>query len=63
MVPLIQKHYLEELRLENCDMSIDVLDKLIEKIYDKSFINTLGLVNLKFNKDSYKKLCDFLLYQ
>jgi hypothetical protein len=50
---LIQKNELQELRIENCDVKIDLVQELIEKIYDKNFLKTVALVNLKINEKAF----------
>ena len=60
LIPLIQRSYLEELKIEGCQLTRGVLEELLEKIYDKNFLNTLSLVSLKMSEESLATLCNFV---
>jgi hypothetical protein len=60
--PLIQKNYLEELRVEHCDITVGALEKLLEMINDKNFLTSFSLVNQKISDDSLQMVCDFVRY-
>ena len=65
MLPLLQKvqpNHLEELRIENCKTSEEIMTGLIEQLNERCYLKKLGLVNVKINEESFDKLCDFLYY-
>lgn len=52
LIPLIQRNYLEELKIEGCQVKSRVLETLLAKIWDKNFLNTLSLVSLRISEES-----------
>ena len=65
MLPLLQKvqpNHLEELRVENCKTSEEIMTGLARQLNERCFLKKLGLVNVKINDESFDILCDFVFY-
>ena len=61
LVPLIQRSYLEELKIEGCQVNRGILEALLEKIWDKNFLNTLSLVKLNISEEAFTTLCNIII--
>lgn len=64
-MPLLQKvqpNHLEELRIENCKTSEEIMAQLIEQLNERCYLKKLGLVNVKINEESFDTLCDLVYY-
>jgi Ran GTPase-activating protein (RanGAP) involved in mRNA processing and transport len=54
-------NHLEELRLENCQISLLISNQLLHKINRISYLSRLSLVNAHLNDESFSLLCKILL--
>ena len=61
---LTRKHpnQLDELRLENCKISKEILLELLQTLNERCYLSKLGLVNVNLTEESFYELCELVEY-